>query len=75
MPGWTVTYIIDERGGGPSAGYIASGFWGGKQRVHIMYFTSNEDSGLTVGRLALLWVNKKVYNRSFCFFFSKLTSK
>ncbi|KAG2109893.1 MFS general substrate transporter [Suillus discolor] len=41
--GWMVTYIIDVRGGGPSSGYISSGFWG----------------GLMVGRVTLLWVNKK----------------
>ncbi len=29
MLGWTVTYIIQDRGGGPSAGYISSGFFGG----------------------------------------------
>lgn len=28
--GWMVTYIIDVRGGGPSSGYISSGFFGGK---------------------------------------------
>lgn len=44
LVGWTVTYIIEERGGGPSAGYISSGFFG----------------GLSLGRVALLWVNKKV---------------
>ena len=27
--GWIVTYIIDVRGGGPSSGYISSGFFGG----------------------------------------------
>ena len=42
--GWIVTFVINERGGGASAGYISSGFWG----------------GLTIGRLALLPVNKKV---------------
>ena len=42
--GWIVTYIIQVRGGGPSSGYISSGFFG----------------GLTFGRVALLWVNKKV---------------
>ena len=45
--GWIVTFVINERGGGASAGYISSGFWG----------------GLTIGRLALLPINKKV-----CFF-------
>ena len=28
--GWSVTYLIDVRGGGPNAGYISSGFFGGK---------------------------------------------
>ncbi|KAK7044710.1 MFS domain-containing protein [Favolaschia claudopus] len=42
--GWITTYIIDVRGGGPSAGYISSGFFG----------------GLMVGRVALLWLNKLV---------------
>ncbi|TDL25165.1 MFS general substrate transporter [Rickenella mellea] len=45
--GWTVTYIIQDRGGGPSAGCISSGFFG----------------GLMVGRIALLWVNRKVGER------------
>ncbi|KAG1748272.1 MFS general substrate transporter [Suillus paluster] len=45
--GWIVTYIIDARGGGPSSGYISTGFFG----------------GLMVGRLALLWVNEKIGER------------
>ncbi|KAG6908937.1 hypothetical protein DXG01_002716 [Tephrocybe rancida] len=44
--GWIVTYIIQERHGGPSSGYISAGFFG----------------GLMVGRVALLWVNEKVNN-------------
>ena len=28
-PGWIVTYIIEIRNGGPSSGYISSGFFGG----------------------------------------------
>lgn len=28
--GWIVTYIIDIRGGGPSTGYVSSGFFGGE---------------------------------------------
>ncbi|KAF4583440.1 hypothetical protein EYR38_002191 [Pleurotus pulmonarius] len=44
--GWIVTFIIDVRHGGASSGYISSGFFG----------------GLTVGRVALLWVNKKACN-------------
>ena len=29
--GWIVTFIEDKRHGGPSAGYISSGFFGGEQ--------------------------------------------
>ncbi|KZT62088.1 MFS general substrate transporter [Calocera cornea HHB12733] len=51
--GWIVTYITQVRGAGPSAGYISSGFWG----------------GLTVGRLVLMWVNKKVGPRRAIFLY------
>ncbi|KAJ6624694.1 major facilitator superfamily domain-containing protein [Mycena sp. CBHHK59/15] len=44
ISGWIVTFMVDIRGGGPSAGYIAAGFAG----------------GLTVGRVTLIWVNKKI---------------
>ncbi|KAG2354067.1 hypothetical protein BDR07DRAFT_1430916 [Suillus spraguei] len=36
MGGWMVTYIIDVRGGGPSSGYISSGFWGGLMTGRIV---------------------------------------
>ena len=42
--GWIVTFIIEKRGGGPSSGYISTGFF----------------LGLTLGRIALLWINQKV---------------
>ncbi|KZS91216.1 MFS general substrate transporter [Sistotremastrum niveocremeum HHB9708] len=42
--GWISTFLIDLRGAGPSAGYVSTGFWG----------------GLTLGRVAFVWVNKKV---------------
>ncbi|GAA5827386.1 hypothetical protein JCM11251_003789 [Rhodosporidiobolus azoricus] len=29
MGGWIVTYMIEDRGGGSDAGYVASGFWFG----------------------------------------------
>ncbi|KAJ7185631.1 MFS general substrate transporter [Mycena filopes] len=45
--GWITTYLIDVRGAGPSAGYTSSGFFG----------------GIMVGRLALLWLNKKIGER------------
>ncbi|KAF8439080.1 major facilitator superfamily domain-containing protein [Boletus edulis BED1] len=44
LGGWIVTYIIDFRHGGSSSGYIATGFW----------------AGLTIGRVALLKVNKLI---------------
>ncbi|KAL1949088.1 hypothetical protein VTO73DRAFT_10894 [Trametes versicolor] len=44
LGGWIVTYVIQLRGGGPSSGYISSGFFG----------------GLTLGRVGLLWVNQKI---------------
>jgi len=45
--GWIVTYIIQVRDGGPSSGYISTGFFG----------------GLTAGRVCLLWVNMKLGER------------
>ena len=42
--GWIVTFVIRERGGGHNAGYISSGFFG----------------GMTLGRVALMWFNRKV---------------
>jgi len=51
--GWIVTYVINVRGGGPSSGYISSGFFG----------------GLTLGRVALLWVNEMVGERLVIFIY------
>ena len=42
--GWIVTFVINERSGGRNSGYVSSGFWG----------------GLTLGRIVLLPLNKKV---------------
>ncbi|KAG6908939.1 hypothetical protein DXG01_002718 [Tephrocybe rancida] len=42
--GWIVTFVIRERGGGRSSGYISSGFFG----------------GIMLGRIGLLWLNKLV---------------
>ncbi|KAJ6478773.1 major facilitator superfamily domain-containing protein [Mycena vitilis] len=44
IAGWTVSFMVAVRGGGASSGYIAAGFAG----------------GVTLGRIALLWVNKKI---------------
>lgn len=54
--GWIVTFVIEERGGGPSAGYISSGFFG----------------GLMLGRVVLLWVNEKVGERRVIYIYSLL---
>ncbi|KAJ7921499.1 major facilitator superfamily domain-containing protein [Mycena leptocephala] len=45
--GWIVSFMIAVRGGGPSAGYISAGFFG----------------GLTLGRIILLPLNKKIGER------------
>ncbi|KAH9031650.1 MFS general substrate transporter [Lactarius pseudohatsudake] len=55
--GWIVTYVIQVRHGGPSSGYISTGFFG----------------GLTVGRVALLWVNKKIGERTAIYVYALLT--
>ncbi|KAI0032847.1 MFS general substrate transporter [Vararia minispora EC-137] len=44
LGGWIVTYIVRQRQGGPSSGYISSGFFG----------------GLTFGRVGLLWLSKRI---------------
>ncbi|KAJ7593905.1 major facilitator superfamily domain-containing protein [Mycena floridula] len=44
MGSWSVTYILRVRHGGSASGYVSTGYFG----------------GLTLGRVALLWVNKKV---------------
>jgi len=44
IAGWTVTFMVNVRGGGASAGYIAAGFAG----------------GVTLGRITLIWVNKRI---------------
>jgi fucose permease len=45
LGGWIVTYVVQERNGGPSAGYISSGFFG----------------GLAMGRVILIPLTKLVY--------------
>jgi fucose permease len=53
LTGWIVTYVIKVRDGGPSAGYISSGFFG----------------GLALGRVCLLWLNTLVGERLVIFFY------
>lgn len=54
--GWIVTFIIRARGGGATSGYISTGFFG----------------GLMLGRVALLWVNKKVGEHRVLFIYAIL---
>ncbi|KAF9265534.1 MFS general substrate transporter [Marasmius fiardii PR-910] len=54
--GWIVTFVIRERHGGPDAGYISSGFFG----------------GLALGRVLLLWFNKLVGERNAMFIYAAL---
>ncbi|KAF8664609.1 hypothetical protein AX16_000708 [Volvariella volvacea WC 439] len=56
LGGWIVTYIIEVRRGGASSGYITSGFFG----------------GLMLGRILLLWINKKVGERRVFFIYAVL---
>ncbi|KAJ6483841.1 major facilitator superfamily domain-containing protein [Mycena vitilis] len=62
--GWIVSFMIAVRGGGPSAGYISAGFFGGKRLQTWTYIFAHIhcslDSGLTLGRIVLLPVNKKI---------------
>ncbi|CAE6455005.1 unnamed protein product [Rhizoctonia solani] len=44
LGGWIVTFVVEERGGRTTAGYISSGFYG----------------GLMLGRISLIWLNQKV---------------
>ncbi|PFH48033.1 hypothetical protein AMATHDRAFT_81964 [Amanita thiersii Skay4041] len=45
--GWIVTYVLLFRNGGTLSGYVSTGFYG----------------GIALGRVGLLWVNKKVGER------------
>ncbi|RDX47216.1 MFS general substrate transporter [Lentinus brumalis] len=54
MGGWSVTYILEERHGSSSSGYIASGFFG----------------GLMLGRVSLMWLNKMLGNRLALFLYA-----
>jgi len=43
--GWIVSYVIKERSGGHSAGYVASGFWAGIALGRLMLHKFNEFVG------------------------------
>ncbi|KAJ6497304.1 MFS general substrate transporter [Mycena sanguinolenta] len=54
--GWIVSFMIDVREGGPSAGYISAGFFG----------------GLTLGRVVLLPLNKMIGERRVVYIYGLL---
>ncbi|KAF9448128.1 MFS general substrate transporter [Macrolepiota fuliginosa MF-IS2] len=54
--GWIVTFMLDVRGGGPNTGYISSGFF----------------AGLMLGRIGLLWLNRKLGPRLALFLYAFL---
>ena len=63
--GWIVTFLMVVREGGPSSGYVSTGFFGGKYRIipffcppctELLFFPL----GLTLGRVILVEVTKKV---------------
>ncbi|KAI0367660.1 MFS general substrate transporter [Pilatotrama ljubarskyi] len=56
MGGWSVTYILERRNGNSNSGYIASGFFG----------------GLMLGRILLMWLNKKIGERNALFLYALL---
>ncbi|KAJ8480762.1 hypothetical protein ONZ45_g15541 [Pleurotus djamor] len=68
--GWIVTFIINERDGGPSAGYISSGFFGGQSPSLLLL--EDRHVRLTLGRVGLLWLNKLVGERRVIFVYTLL---
>ncbi|KAG2050035.1 MFS general substrate transporter [Suillus hirtellus] len=73
LGGWIVTYILDVRGGGPSSGYVSSGFFGGmQQRALVDFDLSSYPLGLMIGRVALLWLNAKIGERLALFIYAVL---
>ncbi|RPD55996.1 MFS general substrate transporter [Lentinus tigrinus ALCF2SS1-6] len=54
--GWSVTYVQEKRHGNSNAGYISSGFF----------------AGLMLGRILLMWLNKKIGERRALFLYALL---
>ncbi|KAF8306101.1 MFS general substrate transporter [Clavulina sp. PMI_390] len=52
--GWIVTFVLKKRGAGKGAGYVSSGFFG----------------GLTVGRMGLIWLNRRVGQQRIIYFYT-----
>ncbi|OBZ67903.1 Bypass of stop codon protein 6 [Grifola frondosa] len=56
LGGWIVTFVQEKRGGNSNAGYISSGFFG----------------GLMLGRILLMWLNRKIGERRVLFIYAFL---
>ncbi|KAK6903976.1 hypothetical protein I203_107487 [Kwoniella mangroviensis CBS 8507] len=55
--GWATSFLIDERGGNDNSGYVSSGYFG----------------GLTVGRVVLIPVTKRIGNHMSIYLYSLIT--
>lgn len=52
MGGWIVTYLIENRNAGPSAGYVSSAFWGGLMLGRVVLTPVN----LWAGERRVVWL-------------------
>ncbi|KAG8710478.1 hypothetical protein FRC09_000122 [Ceratobasidium sp. 395] len=75
--GWIVTFVIEERGGGPSAGYISRQVLI-TEALALTYLSNLSNAvvssavSLMLGRVVLLWVNEKVGERRVIYLYSVL---
>ena len=62
---------MKRTGGGPSSGYVSTGFFGGKDLCSLFCEAVAEvrPSGLALGRVLLLWVTKTVGERRAVFLY------
>ena len=67
LVGWSVTYILEKRGGSASSGYISSGFFGGEYTAASAQAGTIPHSlaGIMLGRFVLLWLNRKVSQKGY----------
>ena len=75
LGGWIVTFIQEKRGGGASAGYISSGFFGGtpyQMNLLLLWVMLILCIGLMTGRLTLLWLNQKIGEHRVMFLYAIL---
>lgn len=61
VAGWSVSYVQEKRHGNANSGYISSGFFAGR----CLEFATHDSTlklmlGLMLGRILLMWLNRKV---------------